>query len=114
MTNVLPFPRRLGMHPVTDDEVTARIAIMHEAYIERTVENAAELLAESLNSAGYVVIPDDPDMAKDFALVYMGIKSMLMKSRGMDHPLQRVAEGMFGVAIDEDGFTVVDIKENNV
>ena len=93
--NVIQFPvNRFGgdQLPTTEAEIKVDIAKLRESYFDQvSIELAGELFARIITH-GFDV--SEIECIKDCVLVVESIKSVLMKSAGLEYPLQATAEAI--------------------
>ncbi len=110
--NVLVFPNGYDSagDPTTIDEIYDRVDIIREVFVESASEAVLTCCLTAIGSAGFPQ-DDSEEATKDTALLQAAIKSLMMRTRGMPHPLQRVADESFEVYEDEDGYVYVEVKQ---
>lgn len=101
--NVVSLASRGIVDPVTLEDIRDRVEAVREVFIESVAEQVYLSAVEAMYRAGFDLDSHELDM--DAAMLYQSMKSILMKSRGMTHPFQAVAEESF--EYDEDGDIVV-------
>ena len=108
--NVLSFPNGYDSpgDPATLDDIYNRVDIIREVFVESASEAVLTCCLQAIGSAGFGQ-DDSVESAKDAALLQAAIKSLMMRTRGMPHPLQSVADESFEVYEDEDGYVYVEV-----
>lgn len=97
--NVVLFPHSEITEPANMEAIRERLDCIREVFAESAAEAVTMCAIDSMRSAGYPV--DYLDHVLDIALMQASIKSLMMKSRGLTHPLQETAEEMFYVDLSE-------------
>jgi len=110
--NVVVFPKQkkisdnLANHPTTFEEIEENMDLIRQVHIQETIETVIPLLFDQLSIAGFQPAEEDGDV-KEGALVIEAVRSLLLKSYGIDHPLQIIAEAVF----TEDGDGMLSISD---
>lgn len=104
------FPGNEPEDPLTLEQVQDRVDAIRDVFIEAASEAVVAMAMQAIGAAGFEQDPDDEDQVRDTAMVQAAIKSLMMRTRGMSHPLQTVAEQLFDVSQDEDGYYYVEAK----
>ena len=100
-SNVIRFPNK-SVLPVTNEEASEKIKEVRDAYVEAlAIDIAAEVFSKCVR-ADFDVTPID--VFKDVVLVVESIKSLMLKTKGIEHPLQDFAE----LNIDSEDFAELD------
>jgi len=90
MNNVINFSKKLAEKNQTDSLADEFISANHLA--EEALESTWAFMAES---------GIDEVEAKDFAMVQQSLCSLIMRSRGVFHPIQQVADVFHNMANEE-------------
>lgn len=101
--NVVSIASRGPIDPVTLEDIRDRVDAVREVFIESVAEQIYLSAIDAMYRAGFDL--NDETLDKDEAMMYQSMKSILMKSRGLDHPFQAIAEESF--EYDEDGDMIV-------
>lgn len=102
--NVVPFPQKDGAPKVDivkiiDDTVANTKRDYVEACMHALLPHIVMMLAES----GFD--PTDSECLKESYMFVEALKSLMLKTASIDHPLQAVAERAFSTMVEtEDGF----------
>ena len=93
ISNVIPFPKANPKFVPPDLNVEQQILNLKLDLIQKTIEEITPMLFHRLGVAGF---PHNPAyMMKDGALLVESIRSLMCKIKGIDHPLQTLAENFF-------------------
>lgn len=98
--NIVPFPFGADSEPIDLDQIVERLGSVRESFASMAAEAVTSCVIQSVISAGYPV--DEYEHGREIALVQEAIKSMMMKTRGLEHPLQHTAEEMFDLISPEE------------
>lgn len=92
--NVLLFPQKDGMPKVTLPEVIDNtVTQTRREYVEGCMHALLPHIMMMLAASGFD--PTDQDCMKDGFLFVETLKSMMLKTSGISHPMQAVAERAF-------------------
>jgi hypothetical protein len=106
--NVILFPTKNNKYngPQTLEEVDESIDLVKQFHIQETIETIVPSLFDQLNIAGFLPDEDDEEILKHSAMVVESIRSLLCMVRGINHPLQLIADNLF--VQTDDGLAVSD------
>lgn len=106
--NIIIFPSKITKYngPQTLEEVGETIDLVKQFHIQETIETIVPLLFDQLNVAGFMTDEDDEEILKHSAMVVESIRSLLCVIRGINHPLQLIADNLF--VQTDDGLAVSD------
>jgi hypothetical protein len=106
--NVILFPTKNNKYngPQTLEEVDETIDLVKQFHIQETIETIVPSLFDQLNIAGFLPDEDDEEILKHSAMVVESIRSLLCMVRGINHPLQLIADNLF--VQTDDGLAVSD------
>lgn len=95
-TNVIPFPKRRKQIPILEEKnpefLEARVEASRKKFVDFLVEKNVNSLGEKLAFEG--VSTSGPLFKRDFFLVKEAVRSMILRSLGLDHKMQFLAEQM--------------------
>lgn len=105
--NVIIFPAKNKYNgPKTLEEVDESMDMVKQFHIQETIETIVPTLFDQLNVAGFIPDEEDEEVLKHSAMVVESIRSLLCMIRGVNHPLQLIANNLF--IQTEDGLAVSD------
>ena len=106
--NIIIFPSKNTKYtgPQTLEEVDETIDLVKQFHIQETIETIVPPLFDQLNVAGFLPDEDDEEILKHSAMVVESIRSLLCMIRGINHPLQLIADNLF--VQTDDGLAVSD------
>jgi hypothetical protein len=106
--NVILFPTKNNKYngPQTLEEVDESMDMVKQFHIQETIETIVPSLFDQLNIAGFTPDEDDEEILKHSAMVVESIRSLLCMVRGINHPLQLIADNLF--VQTDDGLAVSD------
>jgi len=105
--NVILFPSKNKYNgPQTLEEVDESMDMVKQFHIQETIETIVPSLFDQLNIAGFMPDEDDEEVLKHSAMVVESIRSLLCMIRGINHPLQLIANNLF--VQTDDGLAVSD------
>lgn len=106
--NIILFPTKNNKYngPQTLEEVDETIDLVKQFHIQETIETIVPSLFDQLNIAGFLPDEDDEEILKHSAMVVESIRSLLCMVRGINHPLQLIADNLF--VQTDDGLAVSD------
>jgi len=106
--NVILFPSKNNKYngPQTIEEVDESVNMVKQFHIQETIETIVPSLFDQLNIAGFMPDEDDEEVLKHSAMVVESIRSLLCMIRGINHPLQLIADNLF--VQTDDGLAVSD------
>ena len=96
--NVLVFPIERNVRPPqlqTMEEVNEHLELVRQFHIQETIEDIIPILYDQLEMYGFYPDQDDVQHLRVGALVVESIRAFLCEVKGIDHPLQIIAENMF-------------------
>lgn len=95
--NVIMFPPRNNKYngPDTIEEVDESMEMVKQFHIQETIETIVPFFFNQLSVAGFNSDDEDDDILKHSAMVVEAIRSLLCAMRGIEHPLQLIAENLF-------------------
>lgn len=99
-----PLDRVTSFEPVSLDDVRMAVDNVRLIHVESCLELIYEYVTDYLTGGGFDIT--DPANAKDMALVYTALKSVMLKSKGAHHPFQDICEIVF--EYDNDGNILLD------
>jgi len=107
--NVVNFPKKHQnlQSPQSIEEVEDNMELIRQFHIQETIETIMPKLFDQLSLAGFEPAEEDGDI-KDGAFVIEAVRSLLLKSYGIDHPFQEICENIFEDA--EDGMLSLSDK----
>lgn len=112
--NVVLFPkqyvnsdRNITIAPQTIEDVKYSLENIKQLHIQECLEIVVPIMFDRLAAAGFQP-SDDLEFVKDGALIVESIRSFLLKSYSVNHPLQLVAEHFFEQTDDEGNLEVSD------
>lgn len=115
--NVVLFPTRNNKYngPQTIEEVDESMDMVKQFHIQETIETIIPSLFDQLHVAGFQPDEDD-DILKHSAMVVESIRSLLCMLKGIDHPLQLIADNLFiqtsdGLAVSDKVKIIITPKE---
>lgn len=92
--NVIIFPiTKSGSAPTTLEEVQESVDAIRQIRIDECLDALVISFMEGMAVSGFDI--DDEDHNKDIALVASSIRSLMLKTMGMPHPFQDIAEHAF-------------------
>ncbi len=116
--NVVLFPTRNNKYngPQTIEEVDESMDMVKQFHIQETIETIIPSLFDQLHIAGFQPDEDDDDILKHSAMVVESIRSLLCMLKGIDHPLQLIADNLFiqtsdGLAVSDKVKIIITPKE---
>jgi hypothetical protein len=116
--NVVLFPTRNNKYngPQTIEEVDESMDMVKQFHIQETIETIIPSLFDQLHVAGFQPDEDDDDILKHSAMVVESIRSLLCMLKGIDHPLQMIADNLFiqtsdGLAVSDKVKIIITPKE---
>jgi hypothetical protein len=116
--NVVLFPTRNNKYngPQTIEEVDESMDMVKQFHIQETIETIIPSLFDQLHVAGFQPDEDDDDILKHSAMVVESIRSLLCMLKGIDHPLQLIADNLFiqtsdGLAVSDKVKIIITPKE---
>jgi hypothetical protein len=106
--NVIIFPSKNNRYngPTSIEEIDETMDLVKQFHIQETIETVIPTLFDQLTVAGFAPDEDDDEVMKHSAMVVESIRSLLCLIRGIDHPLQMIADNLF--IHTEDGLAVSD------
>lgn len=106
--NVIIFPTKNNKYngPQTLEEVDESMDLVKQFHIQEAIETIVPSLFDQLNIAGFQPDEDDEEVLKHSAMVVESIRSLLCMIRGINHPLQLIADNLF--VQTDDGLAVSD------
>jgi 4-hydroxyphenylpyruvate dioxygenase-like putative hemolysin len=102
-TNIVSFPKKSKRTFASLEhleEMKQQVIENKIEFVEFVVEELVEEMLYKLNMIGFDFADDD--YIKDGMLIVEGIKSLILKSMGIDHPLQETAEKMITIVEDKE------------
>lgn len=94
--NIVVFPRGYkGRPPQTLDEIRDAADDVALFHVDELLGPLISILLETIECAGFDIHPGEEFCVKDMAFVVTTLRSLLLKSRGISHPFQRIAEETF-------------------
>ena len=116
--NIVLFPTRNNKYngPQTIEEVDESMDMVKQFHIQETIETIIPSLFDQLHVAGFQPDEDDDDILKHSAMVVESIRSLLCMLKGIDHPLQMIADNLFiqtsdGLAVSDKVKIIITPKE---
>ena len=116
--NIVLFPTRNNKYngPQTIEEVDESMDMVKQFHIQETIETIIPSLFDQLHVAGFQPDEDDDDILKHSAMVVESIRSLLCMLKGIDHPLQMIADNLFiqtsdGLAVSNKVKIIITPKE---
>jgi hypothetical protein len=114
MDNILAFPeskivRHFEEDDITREEISTRVELMHHLHIQEVVETLMPLVFSQLAVGGFD-LSDEEDL-KDAAFITEAIRSVLCKTKGINHPFQEIADQVF---LDEDDGVFSMVESLNI
>ncbi len=106
--NIVLFPNKKNKYngPQTIEEVDESMDMVKQFHIQETIETIIPSLFDQLHVAGFQPDEDDDNILKHSAMVVESIRSLLCMLKGIDHPLQLIANNLF--IQTSDGLAVSD------
>jgi len=93
--NVIVFPKVSKMTPPqTVEQISNNMELIRLVHVGETLNTIAPMLFEQLGIAGFDFSEDSDDL-KFGAFVVESIRSMLLRSYGIEHPFQEIADEVF-------------------
>ena len=107
--NVVCFPKKYQnlQSPQSIEEVEDNMEMVRQFHIQETIETIMPKFFDQLSLAGFEPAEEDGDI-KDGAFVIEALRSLLLKSYGINHPFQEISESIFEE--DEDGMLTLSDK----
>lgn len=106
--NVIMFPsakRQNSGLPATVEEAKENIDAIRMNYIDQCLDFFISALIDSMLVGNFDI--DDEAHAKDIALIAASVRSLMMKTNGMFHPFQEIADHAF--EDQGDGYVVMKV-----
>ena len=93
--NVIVFPKVSKVTPPqTVEQISNNMELIRLVHVGETLNTIAPMLFEQLGIAGFDFSEDSDDL-KFGAFVVESIRSMLLRSYGIEHPFQEIADEVF-------------------
>ncbi len=117
--NVILFPSKHNKYngPTSFEEIDETMDMVKQFHIQETIETIIPSLFDQLTVAGFAPDEDDNEVMKHSAMVVESIRSLLCLIRGIDHPLQMIADNLFvhtddGLAVSDKVKIIITPKDN--
>lgn len=117
--NVVDFPVPYDGPPRNENELAFNLEIMKDSYIQEVADFVGSLIFHQLEMGGFDI--SDECFAQDVTLLHEALKSLMAKSYGISHPLQKLAEAVVNkgnrlviVRVDENGKETETTVDNGV
>lgn len=106
--NIVLFPNKKNKYngPQSIEEVDESMDMVKQFHIQETIETIIPSLFDQLHVAGFQPDENDDNILKHSAMVVESVRSLLCMLRGIDHPLQMIANNLF--IQTSDGLAVSD------
>ena len=106
--NIVQFPIKKNKYngPQSSEEVDESMDMVKQFHIQETIETIIPSLFDQLHVAGFQPDEDDENVLKHSAMVVESVRSLLCMLKGIDHPLQMIANNLF--IQTSDGLAVSD------
>ena len=103
MDNVVVFPRgKNGSPPQSLEEIHAKLKENKEFFTDEFAQDLINFIVNEAYNAGYNLEEDDVETAAGFNLVFEAIRSAVLRLDNIWHPLQDVADNLYGPQDDDD------------
>lgn len=100
MTNVIVFPKLPPQHKLQSlDQILEQVEENKKEHINYLMEDISNFIYGIAMDAGFDI--DQDELFKDSVLVTEGIRSMLCKSVGIEHPLQDIVKDLISFDREE-------------
>jgi hypothetical protein len=94
--NIITFPKKKIETPFPQslEEIEDNMEMIRTTHVQETIETIMPIFFDQLSIAGFQPSEEDGDV-KDGALVIEAVRSLLLKSYGVQHPFQIIAQNIF-------------------